>query len=107
MHGREETEAGLAPPSWAAAAEVPPAGPALEAALVLVRTREPEPERGRTHPLVADPQVIDLLPAFDLAPSGGQEVPVAAGGVLAKLVGVRDLHVETLHPNFLVVGHAP
>jgi hypothetical protein len=91
----------------AAAAEVPSAWTALEAALVFVRTREPEPERGRSHPLVPNPDVVDLLPAFDLTPSGGQKVAMAARGVLAKLVGVRDLHVETLDPNFLVVRHAP
>ena len=30
---------------------------------------------------------------------------MAAGGGLAKFLGVRDLDVEALHPNFLVIGH--
>ncbi len=56
--------------------------------------------------LVADRDVVDFLLALHLAPAGGQETSVPAGGALAQLVGVRSPQVETLDSDFLVVGHA-
>jgi hypothetical protein len=56
-------------------------------------------------PLVANGHVIELELSFHLAPSGRQEVAVPAGRRLAELVGVRDLDVQMLDPNFLELGH--
>jgi hypothetical protein len=50
--------------------------------------------------------VVDLLSALDLPPSVGEQAPVAAGRILPQLVRVRDLHVEALDADFLVVTHA-
>jgi hypothetical protein len=49
--------------------------------------------------------VIELKLPFQLAPSGRQEMAMPAGGRLAQLVGVWDLHEQPLNPNFLVLSH--
>src|SRR5262245_14629932 len=91
-------------PAPAAVAEARPR-PALEAALVLLRARHAQPERGRSRPLVPDPDVVDLRPALHLAPAVGEQMLVPPRGVLAELVGVRHLEIEALDADFLVVGH--
>ena len=67
-----------APAAWAATAAVASADTwaALEAALILVRAWHPEPDRGRTGPLVTNPDVVDLATALDLAPAVGEQVLV-------------------------------
>jgi hypothetical protein len=52
-----------------------------------------------------DRDVVDLLLALGLAPPSGQQVPVATGGRLPKSVGVRDLEIQALDPDFLVIAH--
>jgi len=52
-------------------------------------------------PLEANVDVVGLLVALGLAPTGRQEDPEAPCGGLPELVGARHLHVKALVADFL------
>ncbi len=100
------------PPAPSATSAEAPAAPAELAARTTVHPwdlglalGQARLERRVARPLVANRHVIELELAFHLAPSGRQQEAVPSGGRLAQLVGVRDLHIEVLDPNFLELGH--
>jgi hypothetical protein len=73
---------------------------------LLTSAREARLEGYVAGSLVANRDVVDLVLALHLAPAGGKKTPVPARGALAQPVGVRNLQVEVLDADFLVIGHA-
>src|SRR5262245_36990960 len=107
----QAVRAGLDSGSLATAARAATSAPVaharapLETPLILVGPGHPKPDRRGAGPLVANPDVVHLATALDLAPAVGEQVLVPPGGALSKVLRVRDLQVEALDANFLVIRH--